>query len=175
MEAILERSLAASNGGHFAEELVYRRRQGKAIVRNFRRGCLGVHERDNGRRFCGQDLLWSGGRWGGDRRQTHLLSGDDVLALQLHDANLLRVGAGELVVAPSSFIPVTKVIDAILAAYGFACDARKKWFDGAVGGNHCGVVGLVTVALFDTEHNADSALVHGVPPQSCRKVPQIFG
>jgi type IV secretory pathway TrbL component len=32
-----------------------------------------------------------------------------------------------------------------------------------------------TVALIDTEHNADSSLVHGVPPQSCRKVPRIFG
>jgi len=33
----------------------------------------------------------------------------------------------------------------------------------------------VTVALIDTEHNADNSLVHGVPPQSCRKVTRIFG
>jgi hypothetical protein len=98
-----------------------------------------------------------------------------MLALQLHDANLLRIGAGKLVMPLSSFVPVAEVVDTVLAAYRFASNERVGGFDGAVGGNDRLIIGLVTVALIDTEHNADSSLVHVVPPQSCRKVPRIFG
>jgi hypothetical protein len=94
------------------------------------------------------------------RWKAHLLSGDDVLALQLHHPRQLRIGAGKLVVALPGIVPVSEVVNTVLTVYRTAVDACVERLDGAVGRYHCWIVGLDAVALFNTEHDDDSALLH---------------